>query len=87
MIANIPEPPAIEPPRRRRDQTGIAAIPEGRSRHASFNVEPSRGAFYLFVFCRAAFASFAIAVVLNAFGMIGDPFVWMHHNLPFLMPG
>jgi hypothetical protein len=57
-----------------------------RSRNSSYNVKESPGAFYLIVFCKAAFVSFAIAVVLNAFGMIGDPFVWMHQNLPFLMP-
>jgi hypothetical protein len=57
-----------------------------RSRNSSFNVRESPGAFYLIVFCKAAFVSFAIAIVLNAFGLIGDPFVWMHRNLPFLMP-
>jgi len=34
----------------------------------------------------AGFVSFAIAVVLNAFGMIGDPFIWMQQTFPFLMP-
>jgi hypothetical protein len=32
------------------------------------------------------FVSFAVAVLLNTFGVIGDPFVWAHTYLPFLMP-
>jgi uncharacterized membrane protein len=62
-------------------RTGLA-----RSRNSTIDVRENPGGFYLLVFIKAAFICFAIAVVLNAFGLIGDPFVWMRHYFPFLMP-
>jgi hypothetical protein len=47
---------------------GVAA-----SKNAMVSVKDAPGAFYLIVFCKTAFVSFAIAVILNAFGAIGDP--------------
>jgi hypothetical protein len=62
-------------------RTGIAT-----SRNTTVDVHENPGGFYLLVFIKAAFVCFAAAVVLNAFGLIGDPLVWMRQNLPFLMP-
>ena len=62
-------------------RTGIAA-----NRNSAIDVRENPGGFYLLVFIKVAFVCFAAAVVLNAFGLIGDPFVWMRHYLPFLMP-
>jgi hypothetical protein len=56
------------------------------TRNSTVNVKDGPGAFYLNVFCRAAFLYFAVAVILNAFGVISDPFIWAHTYLPFLMP-
>jgi hypothetical protein len=61
--------------------TGVAA-----SKNSTINVKESPGAFYLIVFCKTAFVCFAVAVLLNAFGLISDPLVWAHTYLPFLMP-
>jgi len=61
--------------------SGVAA-----SKNSTVSVKDAPGAFYLIVFCKTVFVSFAIAVILNAFGLIGDPFVWAHTYLPFLMP-
>jgi len=46
------------------------------------NVKENPGGFYLIIFSKAAFISFSIAVVLHAFGLIGDPFVWMRQFFP-----
>lgn len=62
-------------------RTGIAT-----SRRSSIDVRDNPGGFYLLIFIKAAFVCLAVAVLLNAFGVIGDPFVWMRQNLPFLMP-
>jgi hypothetical protein len=62
-------------------RTGVAA-----SRNRNVDVREYPGWFYLLVFTKKAFISFACAVVLHAFGLIGDPFVWMREYLPFLMP-
>jgi hypothetical protein len=56
------------------------------TRNSTVNVKDSPGAFYQICFCRAALICFAVAVILNAFGVIGDPFTWAHTYLPFLMP-
>ena len=56
------------------------------NRGITFTARENPGGFYLTMFCKAGFVSFAIAVVLHALGLIGDPVVWMHANLPFLMP-
>jgi hypothetical protein len=56
------------------------------TRGSTINVREKPGGFYLVVFCKAAFFCFAIAVVLHALGLIGDPFVWMRQTFPFLMP-
>jgi hypothetical protein len=62
-------------------RTGVAA---GRNRNVDVREYP--GWFYLLVFTKTAFAGFAFAVVLHAFGLISDPMVWMQQALPFLMP-
>jgi hypothetical protein len=62
-------------------RTGIAASSKG-----NVDVREYPGWFYLLILTKTAFVSFAFAVVLHAFGLIGDPFVWMRQNLPFLMP-
>jgi hypothetical protein len=62
-------------------RTGVAA-----SRNRNVDVREYPGWFYLLVFTKKAFISFACAVVLHAFGLIGDPFVWMRQTLPFLIP-
>ena len=64
-------------------RTGVAA---GRYRNSGIDVRENPGGFYLLVFIKAAFVCVATAIVLHAFGLIGDPFVWMRHYLPFLMP-
>jgi hypothetical protein len=56
------------------------------NRGMTFNASENTGGFYLTMFCKAAFVSFAVAVILNAFGMIGDPFVWFARTFPFLVP-
>jgi len=55
------------------------------SRTTIINVRENPGGFYLVVFCKAVFVSFAIAAILNAFGLIGDPFVWFAQTFPFLV--
>jgi hypothetical protein len=62
-------------------RTGVAT---GRNRNVDVHEYP--GWFYLLVLTKTAFAGFAFAVVLRAFGLIGDPMVWMRQTLPFLMP-
>jgi hypothetical protein len=62
-------------------KTGVAA---GRNRNVDVREYP--GWFYLLVLTKTAFAGFAFAVVLHAFGLIGDPMVWTRQTLPFLMP-
>jgi hypothetical protein len=62
-------------------RTGVAS-----SRNRSVDVREYPGWFYLLAFTKTAFISFAFAVVLHAFGLIGDPFAWMRQTLPFLMP-
>jgi hypothetical protein len=64
-------------------RTGVAV---NRNRDSGIDVRENPGGFYLRVFVKAAFVCFATAVVLHAIGLIGDPFVWMRHYLPFLMP-
>ena len=56
------------------------------NRGMTINVSENPGGFYLTMFCKAAFVCFAIAVILNALGLIGDPFVWLAQTFPFLMP-
>jgi hypothetical protein len=62
-------------------RTGVAA-----SRNRSLDAREYPGWFYLLVSTKAAFVGFTCAVVLHAFGLIGDPLVWMRQTLPFLMP-
>jgi hypothetical protein len=61
-------------------------VAAGRYRNSDIDVRENPGGYYLMIFINAAFVCFAAAVVLHAFGLIGDPFVWMRHYLPFLMP-
>ena len=56
------------------------------NRGIMINVRENPGGFYLLVMCKAAFVCFATVVILNAFGLIGDPFVWVQHTLPSLIP-
>jgi hypothetical protein len=62
-------------------KTGTAQI-----RGGTIDVKEFPGWFYLLIFIKAAFICLAVAVVLHAFDLVGDPFIWMHQNLPFLMP-
>ena len=62
-------------------RTGIAT-----SRRSRLYVRENPGGFCLLICIRAAFVCLAVAVLLNAFGLIGNPFSWMRRNLPFLMP-
>jgi hypothetical protein len=64
-------------------RTGVVI---GRNSKSTVDVRENPGGFYLLVFFNAAFICFATAVVLYAFGLIGDPFVWMQHYFPCLMP-
>jgi hypothetical protein len=43
------------------------------------------GLFYVRIVIKMFVIGVAIAVLLHAFGLIGDPFVWMREYLPFLM--
>jgi hypothetical protein len=51
-------------------RTGIAT-----SRRGTIDLRENPGGFYRLIFIKAAFVCFAVAVLLNAFGLIGDPFV------------
>jgi hypothetical protein len=53
---------------------------------STIDVRENPGGYYLLIFIKAAFVCFAVAVLLNAFGLTGDPFIWMRQNLSFLMP-
>jgi len=59
-------------------RTGIAT-----SNRSTIDVRENPGGFYLLISIKAAFVCFAAAVLLNSFGLIGAPFVWMRQNLPF----
>jgi hypothetical protein len=63
-------------------QTGIIAD----SRWGDVDVRDLPGLFYVRIFIKVFVIGLAIAVLLHAFGLIGDPFVWMREYLPFLMP-
>jgi hypothetical protein len=63
-------------------QTGIIAD----SRWGDVDVRDLPGLFYVRIFIKVFMIGLAIAVLLHAFGLIGDPFVWMREYLPFLMP-
>jgi hypothetical protein len=62
-------------------RTGIAT-----GRRSTIDVRENPGGFYLLVFIKAMWICLTTAVVLHAFGLIGDPFVWMRLYFPFLMP-
>jgi hypothetical protein len=62
-------------------RTGVAW-----NRGGNIDVRENPGGFYLLAFIKVAFICFATAVVLHAFGLIGDPVAWMRHYLPFLVP-
>jgi hypothetical protein len=49
----------------------------------TINIRENPGGFYLTIACKAAFAGFAIAVLLNALGLIDDPFAWFTRTFPF----
>ena len=51
----------------------------------TIDLSDNPGGFYLTIACKAAFVSFAFAVLLNALGLIGDPFVWFTQTFPFLV--
>ena len=48
-----------------------------RNRGFTIDVRENPGRFYLIMFWQAGFVGFAIAIILHALGLIGDPFVWM----------
>jgi hypothetical protein len=56
------------------------------SRWGDVDVRELPGLFYLRIFIKVFVIGLAIAVLLHALGLIGDPFVWMRAYLPFLMP-
>jgi hypothetical protein len=63
-------------------RTGIIAD----SSRGDVDVRDLPGLFYVRIFIKVFVIGLAIAVLLHAFGLIGDPFVWMREYLPFLMP-
>jgi hypothetical protein len=60
-------------------RTGIAT--NGRM---PIDIRDNAGGFYLTVACKAGCICFAVAVLLNALGLIGDPFAWMARTFPFM---
>jgi hypothetical protein len=61
-------------------RTGIAT--NGKM---TIDVRDNTGGFYLTIVCKAGFICFAIAVLLNALGLIDDPFAWFGRTFPFMM--
>jgi hypothetical protein len=61
-------------------RTGIAT--NGRMTIA---LRENAGGFYLTIACKAGFVCFAIAVLLNALGLIDDPFAWLARTFPFMV--
>jgi hypothetical protein len=61
-------------------RTGIAT--NGRM---PIDIRDNAGGFYLTIACKAAFVCFAISVLLNALGLIGDPFAWLARTFPFMV--
>jgi hypothetical protein len=57
-----------------------------RNRGGTVDVRDNPGGFYLLAVIKVLFICFSTAVVLNAFGLIGDPFAWMRHYFPYMMP-
>lgn len=59
-------------------QTGIVENRRG------WNIDrrENPGGFWLSLLVRALFVAYAVAVLLWAFGLIGDPYVWLHAMLP-----
>jgi hypothetical protein len=55
------------------------------NRGMTIDAKENPGGFYLVQLCKAGFVSFAAAVLLNALGLIGDPFVWFAQTFPFLV--
>ena len=55
-------------------------------RWGDVDVRELPGLFYVRMFIKVFVICLAIAVLLHAFGLTGDPFVWMRDYLPFLMP-
>ena len=51
----------------------------------TIDIRENAGGFYLTIACKAAFAGFAIAVLLNVLGLIDDPFAWFARTFPFLV--
>ena len=51
----------------------------------TIDIRENPGGFYLTIACKAAFAGFAIAVLLNVLGLIDDPFAWFARTFPFLV--
>lgn len=56
------------------------------NRGITIEAKENPGGFYLVQLCKAGFVSFAAAaVLLNALGLIGDPFAWFARTFPFLV--
>ena len=55
-----------------------------RSQGWTCNIDDNPIGFCLIVSMKAAFVALAIAEILHAFGLVGDPFVNIKHALPFL---
>jgi hypothetical protein len=57
-----------------------------QNRGGTVDVRDNPSGFYLLVVIKVFFICFSTAVVLNAFGLIGDPFAWMRYYFPYMMP-
>lgn len=66
----------------------VQDIKAGASTNRGMTIEAkdNPGGFYLIQFVKTCFVCFAIAVLLNTLGLIGDPYIWLKQNLPFLAP-
>jgi hypothetical protein len=62
------------------------ATGNAQGRRMIINVDENPGGFYLVVFCKVAFVCFAVAVILHALGVLGDPYVFIAQHLPFVLP-
>ncbi len=61
-------------------RTGIIDSKRGRT----IDRRENPGGFYLTTLANVLFVCFAIAVLLNALELIGDPFVWIKQTFSFM---
>ena len=55
---------------------------QASAKAGSFNRADEPGAYWLAILTKVAFVVFAVAVLLNALGLTGDPYVWLHGTFP-----